>query len=360
MRRSLLAVLPLTLLLLACGRSSQKGEYYEITGYAQGGLYSVKLRMDPGVDLPSPESAKIGIDSILTRIDTTLSGYNPASQLSRFNAGEAIVPNDLFLDMYTLAYDWFERSEGALDFAAGPVFDLWGFGFSADSLPPSDEALGQVLAISGMKRLKADIRGAVAPDGTLRARDLLLDGSDDTALPRLNYNAIAQGWSCDRVADWLRSHGVSQMMVNIGEIYCQGLNPAGEGWTVGIDSPYEGNYVPGETLEGVWSSEGAACGIVTSGNYRKFRVDSLGRHYAHTLDPRSGRPVMSGLLSATVTAPDAAEADALATWCMVIGKEAAEALIASLGEGYSCYLIYDKGDGKMSTFPSPGFKLISH
>lgn len=359
MRRLITAVLPLLLLLSACGRSSQKGAYYEITGYAQGGLYSVKLRMDPGVDLSSPECAKTGIDSILTRIDTTLSGYNPVSQLSRFNAGETIVPNDLFIEMYELAYRWYQRSEGALDFAAGPVFDIWGFGFSTDSLPPSDQELEKALAISGMKRLKADIRSAIAPDGTLRARDLLLDDCRDGALPRLNYNAIAQGWSCDRVAAWLSRHGVSQMMVNIGEIYCQGLSPSGQGWTVGIDSPYEGNFIPGETLEGVWSSEGAACGIVTSGNYRKFYIDSEGRHYAHTLDPRSGRPVRSGLLSATVTAPDAAEADALATWCMVIGKEASEALIASLGGGYSCYLIYDKGDGKMSTFPSPGFKLIS-
>ena len=58
-----------------------------------------------------------------------------------------------------------------------------------------------------------------------------------------------------------------------------------------------------------------------------------------------------------MTAPDAATADALATWCMVIGTEASRALIASLGEGYSCYLIYDE-DGEMRTSPSPEFHLI--
>jgi len=358
--RPSLFVLVFVFVLVSCGGPRRESRYYEINGYAQGGAYSVKLRMDPGVDFPTAEAAKTGIDSILTRIDTTLSGYNPASQLSRFNAGEAIVPNDLFLEMYDLAYDFFLRSDGALDFAAGPLFDLWGFGFSGEEdKAPSEEAIARALSVSGMKRLRKDIRSAITPDGTLRAGDLLLPGESEEALPRLNYNAIAQGWSCDRVAGWLRSHGVTQMMVNIGEIYCEGLNPAGEGWTVGIDSPYEGNYSPGETLEGIWSSEGKACGIVTSGNYRKFFVDAEGRHFSHTIDPRSGRAVRSDLLSATVVAPDAAAADALATWCMVIGREEAERLIASLGADYACYLIYDQGDGKMSIFPSPGFSLRS-
>ena len=151
--------------------------------------------------------------------------------------------------------------------------------------------------------------------------------------------------------------GKTHFLVNIGEIYCQGLNPSGQGWSVGVDAPIDGNDTPGEDIRGLWDSRGEACGIVTSGNYRKFLIGPDGEKYVHTIDPRTGYPVRSSLLSATVTAPDAATADALATWCMVIGTEESLRLIASLGEGYSCYLLYDK-DGEMLVSPSPEFHLV--
>ena len=353
MKRPVPLILLLLLTSLLSCHQRERGVYYEITGYAQGGSYSVKLDIS-GCDL-APEAFKRGIDSILNRIDTTLSGYNPASQLSRFNAGETIRPNDLFIEMYERAYGFYRLSEGALDFAAGPLFDAWGFGFREGGAQLTEEQVAGILAGCGMHRLREDIRSALLPDGSLQAENLLLKAGGP--LPRLNYNAIAQGWSCDLVAAWLRSHGTRNFLVNIGEIYCEGRNPEGKGWTIGVDRPFDGNESPGEYLEGLWSSEGAACGIVTSGNYRKFAVDPDGRKRVHTIDPRTGMPVMTDLLSATVTAPDAASADALATWCMVIGKEAAESLIEGLGDGYSCYLIYEK-DGGMLSAPSSRFSLL--
>ena len=140
--------------------------------------------------------------------------------------------------------------------------------------------------------------------------------------PILNFNAIAQGYSCDLVFDMLRGLGVTDMLVDIGEIRCCGLNPLGNGWTVGIDNPVDGNDKPGEDIRQVWTSDGGDHGVVTSGNYRKFYVRD-GKKYSHTIDPRTGRPVEHNLLSATVVAPTAAEADALATVFMVIGFDAA-------------------------------------
>ena len=91
------------------------------------------------------------------------------------------------------------------------------------------------------------------------------------------------------------------------------------------------------------------CGIVTSGNYRKFFIRD-GRKYAHTIDPRTGYPVTHDLLSATVVAPTAAEADALATACMVIGPEGAQRLIDSRPD-LEGYLITGTG-----TWMSDGFR----
>ena len=101
--------------------------YIAVTGYALGGTYSVKINMK-GVSA-SPEELREGIDSILTLVDTTLSGYNKLSVLSRFNAGETIRPNGIFTEIYSLSRKWYEASGGAFDVAAGPLFDTWGFGF---------------------------------------------------------------------------------------------------------------------------------------------------------------------------------------------------------------------------------------
>ena len=118
------------------------------------------------------------------------------------------------------------------------------------------------------------------------------------------------------------------MLVDIGEIFCDGVNSEGKPWSIGIDTPSDDNAVPGSSLSGVWHSDGGAHGVVTSGNYRKFYIKD-GHKYAHTIDPRTGWPVEHNLLSATVIAPTATEADALATCFMVIGMEEAQAFVES-------------------------------
>lgn len=371
------------LLIVSC---SGRGRYVAFTGYAQGGTYSVKINTS-GVHVPREDIAT-AIDSILTLVDTTLSGYNKASQLSRFNAGETIVPNRLFSDIYSFSRDIWSETGGCVDVAAGPLFDIWGFGFSTDSLPSGDRVL-ETLAACGMSRL----RPAIAPGVPADSRSLVsssesslasspssgstlgqlsslspsesnaasspssgstLDSPLDPAPALLNFNAIAQGYTCDLVAGYLRSIGVSDMLVDIGEIYCAGLNPAGRDWTIGVDRPVDGNETPGADLDGIWLSGGRSCGIVTSGNYRKFYVRD-GRKYAHTIDPRTGYPVEHSLLSATIVASTAAAADAYATYCMVIGFDEARAFIESRPD-LEGYLIRD-ADGTMLEWASPGFTL---
>ena len=333
-------------LVLLAGQGCNR--YVAVTGYAQGGTYSVKFNA-AGVRVPRAEIAA-AIDSVLTLVDTTLSGYNKASILSRFNAGEAVIPNKLFSDIYTYSREIWEETDGCVDVAAGPLFDVWGFGFSTDSLP-SDAKVRETIASCGMARLRPHI----APGEPLDSRALLSDsGTLDQAPSRLNFNAIAQGYTCDLVADYLRSIGVKDMLVDIGEIYCAGRNPAGRDWIIGVDRPVDGNDTPGADLDGVWLSAGRSCGIVTSGNYRKFYVRD-GRKLAHTIDPRTGYPVDHSLLSATIVAPSAAAADAYATYCMVLGYEDARAFIESRSD-LEGYLIRDV-DGSMVEWASPGFTL---
>ena len=298
------------LLLAACGRQG----YVTVSGYAQGGVYNVRYN-SKGVTA-SRQTVAAEIANILDAVDTTLSGYNKKSILSRRNAGVPVELNEMFRDIEQISEHYRELSGGAFDVAAGPLFDAWGFGFTRDSLP-SDEAI------------------AAAMD-RCRRREVL------------NFNAIAQGYTCDLVADYLRSVGVVDMLVDIGEIFCSGVNPSGKPWTIGIDTPSDGNNTPGASLAGIWASDGGSHGVVTSGNYRKFYVVD-GHKYAHTIDPRTGRPVEHGLLSATVVASTATEADALATFFMVIGPTEARSFVES-HDGIEACLICDD-----STWTSKGF-----
>jgi thiamine biosynthesis lipoprotein len=347
------------LLLLCCVSCTPRKGYVTITGYAQGGTYAVKFIID-GVS-QKPEEIRDSIEMILHRIDFSLSGYNKNSLLSHFNAGEIVIPDPLFMDMYSRAYEFWEKTDGFVDAASAPLFDLWGFGFKSGEMP-SDEIVARTLKESGMKRLRADIRSAVGEDGTLEPADLLDKFAENTSssettspvAPKLNYNAIAQGYSCDLVAAYLYSIGVKDMMVDIGEIYCDGVNPSGKRWTIGIDRPVDGNNELGADIQGIFRVPSGPHGVVTSGNYRKFYVRD-GRKYAHTIDPQTGYPVSHSLLSATILASDAITADAYATYCMVIGLDAAKAFIESRPDLEAC-LIYDS-DGAFATWCSSGFSL---
>ena len=288
--------------------------YVQITGFAQGGTYTVKA--DLGGTSLAPETLKAGIDSILTSVDNSVSGYNRSSILSRFNAGENVVPDSIFIELCALGDRYASLTDGAVDVWAAPLFDIWGFGFTRDSLP-SPELIDSAKALCPLHR-------------------------------KVNFNAIAQGYSSDIVADYLRHLGVRNMLVDIGgEMYGQGLNPEGKNWKIGIDSPVDGNFSPGESIQAIYTLPEGPCGIVTSGNYRKFYVRD-GRKYAHTIDPRTGLPVSHNLLSATVISSDpqsdrnSTDADAFATYCMVAGLEKAKEFILS-NPFLEAVLIYDEG-----------------
>ena len=358
-----LAILAAMLLLPGCIR--QRG-YAQIGGYAQGGTWTVTYNT-AGVK-PLPAEVQSGVEAILSDIDRTLSGYNRNSELSRLNAGDTIAPSPMLIGLYNRSRLIWEQTGGAFDVAAGPLFDIWGFGFKSGEFP-DDAAVSAALAVSGMGRLVPRMEDAILPDGRLCASRLLASPTGD--IPQLNFNAIAQGYSCDTVASYLAKLGVKDMLVDIGEILCRGVNASGKPWRIGVDRPTDGNFAPGADLDGFWESAGTPVGempdqvgqdgcnnggfqgIVTSGNYRKYYVRD-GVKYSHTIDPRTGRPAENSLLSATIVAPTAEQADALATYCMVIGLEAARDFIESQ-PGIEGYLIFRTPDGSMSEWASPEF-----
>lgn len=334
-------LIPLLLLFLSACSTDR---YVTVSGFAQGGTYSVKCSLPPYVSRNEVTNA---LDSAFAVIDNSISGYNKGSILSRVNNGERVALDSVFIDIFNISKDIWAKSGGAFDPSAGPLFDLWGFGFSDSTVTAEQKA---ELAAGMKEYIGMDLFGfEETPQGTFLTR------ADSRC--RLNFNAIAQGYSCDVAARLLDAYGSTDYIIELGgEIVCKGQREQGGPWRIWIDKPEDGNNVSGALKQDVVSV--SDCGLVTSGNYRKFYVED-GQKYSHTVDPLSGMPVRHSLLSATVQARNGATADAYATWFMVIGTEAAKDVISQLADEHvEAYLVYGEQDD-MKVWHTPGLLLDS-
>ena len=335
LRASILASL---LLLAGCG---PRQTYIQISGYAQGGPYYVTCSLN---DAARAEGLKKAIDDTLSAIDWSVSGYNKGSLLTKVNNGENPPLDSIFIDLMNLSRRLWRETDGAFDVTGAPLFDLWGFGFKEGRMP-SQQAIDSAMAVVGMDRYSM-VEGA--------------DGQTYLQMPeggKVNFNAIAQGYSCDVVASVLDGWGSENYMISLGgELVCKGLSARGDQWRVWIDRPEDGNNESGALKQDVITI--TDCSLVTSGNYRKFYIVD-GQKYSHTIDPSTGRPVTHDLLSATVLAEDGATADALATALMVAGPEKGRKMAADWqSRGRGVYLVFGTQED-MKVWHTPGLKLES-
>ena len=206
------------------------------------------------------------------------------------------------------------------------MVNAWGFGKSKEKSPQiSDIEIDSLKEFVGYEKI-------ILQEGQIAKQD-----------PRttLDASAIAKGFGCDVVANILRANGCKNLLVEIGgEVVLQGVNDRGKPWHIGISKPKnDASGVENDLQEVIASSN--LC-IATSGNYLQYYyVD--GQRRSHTIDPRTGYPVEHSLLSATVTARSCMRADALATACMVLGKNAALEMIEEIPDA-ECYLIVAQSD----------------
>ena len=167
----------------------------------------------------------------------------------------------------------------------------------------------------------------------------------------MDFSAIAKGFGTDQVAKTLKEKGIRNFMIEIGgEISASGNNPKGKPWTIGIVEPNE-QTANGQTppLQTVITLTNQA--LATSGNYRNYYYEG-NKRYAHTINPKTGRPVEHSLLSATIIAPTCSEADAYATACMVLGVDSSLAILKQQPH-LLWYFICQDQDGQEKVLYSP-------
>ena len=287
------------LLLVACGPSAAPPPVSGVQvahGQALGTTWTVKW-----VGLADDRPA-VATQDALALVDAAMSTWRDDSELSRIRATEG--PAEVSESTYQViaaALGLAAKTGGAFDPTVQPLVELWGFHGERRLTLPSEDELAAARAVVGYQKVQ------------LQGDEGFWVDSGGTAL---DLSAIAKGHAVDEVSVALAGLGLANHMVEVGgEVRVSGSGPAGSGWRLGVDSPEDG-LAPGEKLAAVVVLADRA--LATSGNYRNSYVID-GMDIGHTLDPRTGRPAQSGVLSATVVAADCQTADGWATALMVMG-----------------------------------------
>lgn len=328
-RSATYGIISIMLLLIFGTACNDKQSYYEENGTIFHTLYKIKY------EAKQPLNEKI--DSTLNAFNQSLNPFNPHSIIAKVNRNEPVVVDAWFTEVFNKAQEVSEQTEGVFDITAGPLINLWGFGFSKmDSITPA--MIDSIRKIVGYQKVSL--------------KDDQIHKQDSRTL--LNCSAIAKGYACDVIAELLDDEGVSNYMVWIGgEVAIQGVNQNGDCWHIGIEKPKDDSTGITNIIEEIITPCKKG-GIATSGNYRNFYIKD-GKKYAHTIDPRTGYPAEQNILSATVVANDCMTADAYATAFMAMGLEMSERVAKNLDD-IDYYIIYTDSLGKHKSAYSKGMQ----
>ncbi|MCR9104769.1 MAG: FAD:protein FMN transferase [Gammaproteobacteria bacterium] len=267
----------------------------------------------------------------LDAVNESMSTYREDSEISRFSTAPVGVPLSVsqgFLEVLQAALAVGERSQGAYDVTLAPLVELWGFG-PAEPLdePPAHQRIVDVLAQTGQAALQVDRSALTVTKLAPRS---------------LDFSSLAKGYAVDRVALALEAAGIGRYLVEVGgEMRVAGLSHRDDLWRVAIEQPDAASRSVARTIE---LTDAA---IATSGDYRNF-VEFNGQRYSHSIDPRTGYPVLHDLVSVTVVHPSAMLADAWATALLVLGAQ--EAGQVARRHHLAAYFIRRQGEALQHTF----------
>jgi len=317
---------------LSCGNSSPEEQAY--VGEALGTSYHIKLF--------APENLNIekGLDSIFEVVNNSMSTYQSDSDISRINSGDtSIHVDENFRKVFNFSEKIYQESNGYFDPTVGNLVNAYGFGPGSQSDGLIHTKIDSMLQYVGFDKVNLTSENKIVK----QRPEIYLD-----------FNAIAKGYTVDVIALFLDKKGVQDYLIEIGgELVAKGRNKAkDQSWVVAIDNPTQTEE--NRTYQVALALKNRA--MATSGNYRKFRVDTLtGQRYVHTINPITGMPEKSNLLSASVLAENCAVADAYATAFMAMGLERSKEMLERL-ENVDVYFIYAEEDDQVKIFASEGFE----
>jgi thiamine biosynthesis lipoprotein len=272
---------------------------------------------------PSKEKAREAIDAgfaEIKKLDILLNYFSPDSEITAINkaAGEKPVKvSSETLEIIKKSIDISIATRGAFDITIAPVVKLWNFSDNNHnpSIPPS-EAIEK--AIRSVNYKKININNETS-EVYLEEKGMELD-----------LGGIAKGYAADRAVNAIKAKGIKVALVAVaGDIRGYGLRTSGQAWKVGIQNPR-----PESESKRPWEDIFASISLMnmaisTSGDYQRFFIKD-GKRFHHILDPETGFPANSGLISVSVIAPEGYISDSLSTAVFVLGVEKGLKLLESM------------------------------
>ena len=301
---------------------------YTISGNTMGTTYLVKIiTPNNNYEIGSIEKS---IDSLLIQLNKQMSTWDPESEISQFNSWNSKVPfavsND-FLNVVKKSITISKNTGGLFDPTVFDLMSLWGFGPNPRSGFPDIEDVNRILEHTGIGQI--EITDSVLVKRNKRCK--------------LDLNAIAKGYGVDKTFNLLNQKGFKNIFVEIGgEVKCSGKNIKNKNWSIGIEDPSDdGNYE--KKISAIISVPNGA--IATSGNYRNI-IDLDGEILGHTINPQTGFPIQTDVLSVSVLSNSCMESDAWATALMAMNHQTGFALVENQSNINAVWILVDNYDGK--------------
>jgi len=329
--KSMLFVVLIVCLMTSC--SKKEVSYYRLQGNVFGTTFQIQYAD------ASENNYNQAITLLFDQMNNSLSTYHPNSLISQLNKDSSeLMVDDNFIAVFKLSKKVYESTDGYFDPTVGKMVNAWGFGYQESSKILTNQEVDSLMQYVGFDKVVLDERTVVKKNP-----DVVFD-----------FNAVAKGYGVDLVALFLEQKGVKDYLVEIGgEIRAKGKNKRNQFWSVGIEEP---NFDGSRSLQKVVRLEHES--IATSGNYRKYRIDSVtGEKIAHTFNPKRGIPAKTDLLSVSIISSlSCGEIDAYATAFMAMGYKKARKLADNHKE-MKVYFIYLDQD-EIKTDATPNLKFV--
>lgn len=294
-----------------------------------------------GVDEAKAQALRAKVQAQLDADDRLLSTWKNDSALMRFNHATDTRPwpvSEAMADIVTLSLRIGAKTHGAMDITVGPLVNLWGFG--PDKQPvatPDAQAIAAAKARTGLQHLQV-----INQSG----RQFLQKDIPDLFV---DLSTVGEGYAADHLARLMEQEGISRYLVSVGgALVSRGMNGEGKPWRVAIQKPTDRE----NAVQAIVDINGH--GISTSGSYRNY-YELDGKRISHVIDPQTGQPITHKLVSVTVIASTALEADGWDTGLMVLGPEKAQQVVRE--QGLAVYMIVKEGEG-FKTWMSPQFRTF--
>lgn len=313
--RQFLAVLLLLLTALSgCGRTDLEAQEAENSFFAMNTYMTFTAYGEQAEDALADARARV------EEVEALWSVTDEESEIYQANhsGGEPVNVSEETAELVSFALEMAEKTDGALEPTIYPVLRAWGFTTDTKQVP-SQEEIDALLEDVGHEKITLDRTLLTVPEGM-----------------ELDLGAVGKGYAGDLAAEAVRARGIECAILSLGgNIQAVGSRPDGTDWRVGLRSPWEDG-----TLGVLRVSDQA---VVTSGGYENYFEDEDGNVYWHILDPETGYPAKSGLLSVTIICPQGRLGDALSTALFVMGPQKAEEYWRENGD-FEMILVTEEGE----------------